>query len=290
MDARGRLRLDAVARYLQDVATDDVAETGWGAPEFLWVVRRTEVHVVAPVVGAQRVELATWCSGVGASAAGRRTSIIGGAGRIETDSVWINVAADGRPVRIEPTFLSVYGEACGGRRVSTRFSLPQPGADARRSRWVVRAADIDLMGHVNNPVYWAAVEEALAACGPGAAERTRLDDDLVARVVWGLRDIAVRDRALELALIAEPSALEELWTECARRAPEPLDAAPATLLAVTAWLRGDGAMANVALERALDSDPAYSLARLLAEALARCLSPSDLRAMIAGASGPRSLG
>jgi hypothetical protein len=137
---------------------------------------------------------------------------------------------------------------------------------------------------------WAAVEEALAACGPGGAERTRLDDDLVARVVWGLRDIAVRDRALELALTAEPSALEELWTECTRRAPEPLDAAPATLLAVSAWLRGDGAMANVALERALDSDPDHSLARLLAEALARCLSPSDLRAMIAGASGPRSLG
>jgi hypothetical protein len=32
MDARGRLRLDAVARYLQDVASDDVDETGWGSP------------------------------------------------------------------------------------------------------------------------------------------------------------------------------------------------------------------------------------------------------------------
>ena len=38
-DADGRLRLDAVARYLQDAATDDVEETGWGAPEHLWVLR-----------------------------------------------------------------------------------------------------------------------------------------------------------------------------------------------------------------------------------------------------------
>ena len=62
----------------------------------------------------------------------------------------------------------------------------------------------------------------------------------------------------------------------------PLDAAPATLLAVCAWLRGDGAMANVALARALDSDPAYTLARLLAQALARCVPPAELRTMIAG--------
>ena len=36
-DATGRLRLDAIARYLQDAAIDDVQETGWGAPEHLWV-------------------------------------------------------------------------------------------------------------------------------------------------------------------------------------------------------------------------------------------------------------
>ena len=133
---------------------------------------------------------------------------------------------------------------------------------------------------------WTAVCEAIAACLPGVGA-TRLTDEVVARVVWGLRDTAVRDRVLELALTAEPAALEELWTECTRRAPAPLDAAPATLLAVSAWLRGDGAMANVALERALDSDPDYRLAGLLAEALARCLSPTDLRALIADSADPR---
>lgn len=157
---------------------------------------------------------------------------------------------------------------------------PPPGrANAREAclRWAGKPSADDA---------WEAVGEALAVCGPGAAAGPRLTDDLVARVVWGLRDIAVRDRALGLALTAEPSALEELWTECTRRAPEPLDTAPATLLAVSAWLRGDGAMANVALDRALGSDPEYTLARLLAEALARCVSPTDLRALIAGSTDP----
>ena len=31
MDAGGRVRLDAVARFLQDAAIDDVEETGWGS-------------------------------------------------------------------------------------------------------------------------------------------------------------------------------------------------------------------------------------------------------------------
>ena len=72
---------------------------------------------------------------------------------------------------------------------------------------------------------------------------------------------------------ADAPAAEILWTECTRRAPAPLDAAPATLLAVSAWLRGDGAMANVALARALAGEPGYALARLLAQALAACVPP-----------------
>ena len=46
--------------------------------------------------------------------------------------------------------------------------------------------------------------------------------------------------------------------------------APAlTLLALLAWWRGDGARARVLLDRALEDDPDYRLARLLDDALAR---------------------
>lgn len=126
---------------------------------------------------------------------------------------------------------------------------------------------------------WSAITGAARRCRPDVP-RHALGDRELARVVWGLRDRDVRDRALELATGDDAPAAEILWTECTRRAPGPLAAAPATLLAVSAWLRGDGAMANVALARALEVEPAYALARLLAQALAACIPPAELREMI----------
>ncbi len=127
------------------------------------------------------------------------------------------------------------------------------------------------------------IARALRRCRPGGPGR--LPDREVAAVVWALTDRDVRDRAMGLALGDDAAAAETLWTECTRRAPTPLDAAPATLLAVSAWLRGDGAMANVALDRALTSLPGYRLAVLLAEALAACVPPAQLRVLIADVVG-----
>ena len=44
VDARARLRLDAVARYLQDIATDDATDAELD-DAFGWVVRRTMIEV-----------------------------------------------------------------------------------------------------------------------------------------------------------------------------------------------------------------------------------------------------
>ena len=162
MDERGRLRLDAIARFLQDVAIDDVQETGWGAPEHLWVVRRIRIDVVAPFLGDADIELTTWCSGVAAVAAGRRWSVTGDAGgRVEVDSVWIHLDAAANPARIED--FGVYAEATDSRPVSTKLELPDPPADAPCRPWPLRATDVDRHGHVNNAVYWQAVEELLPA-------------------------------------------------------------------------------------------------------------------------------
>jgi Domain of unknown function (DUF4192) len=129
---------------------------------------------------------------------------------------------------------------------------------------------------------WAAVLTAVEQLRPRSAPR--LPDAVVARVVWGLCDVAVRDRALVLATGPDADVAEALWAECTRRAPAPLDAAPATLLAVHAWLRGDGAMAGIALDRALASEPGYALAELLAEGLKVCLPPAELRRWIEAAA------
>jgi acyl-ACP thioesterase len=176
MDAHGRLRLDAVARFLQDVAIDDVQETGWGMPEHLWFIRCIKLDVLRPFLNDRAVELRTWCSGVAAIAAGRRWSATGDAGgRIEVDSVWIHLDAFASPARIED--FGVYAEATGGRHVSTKLELPGPPADAKRIHWSLRASDVDLHGHVNNAVYWQAVEELLPRLlvDPRAPLRTELE-------------------------------------------------------------------------------------------------------------------
>jgi len=164
-DAQGRLRLDSVARYLQDLAGDDVDETGWGAPDHLWVLRRVRIDVVAPLFDDREVELMTWCSGTAALAAGRRMSLAGDrGGRIEVDSVWIHLGPDARPARIEG--FGVYAEATGGRVVSTRLELPDPPNGREQIRWPLRMSDIDVLGHVNNAAYWKAVEQCLLQSGP----------------------------------------------------------------------------------------------------------------------------
>jgi acyl-ACP thioesterase len=164
MDASGRLRLDAVARFLQDAATDDVEETGWGAPEHLWVLRSVRIDVVVPFVDDRAADVVTWGSSFSALAAGRRWSLSGDAGgSIEVDSVWVHLDRDARPARIGDGF-DGYAEAAGGRLASTRLTLAPP-ADGARTSWPLRSTDVDLMGHVNNAAYWAAVEHRLAGRG-----------------------------------------------------------------------------------------------------------------------------
>ena len=112
---------------------DDVDETGWGAPEHLWVMRHIRIDVVTPPVDDDHVELATWCSGTAAVAAGRRMSLRGDrGGRIELDSVWVHLGPDARPARIEN--FAEYATAGGGRVVSTRLELAAPPPTVSGSR------------------------------------------------------------------------------------------------------------------------------------------------------------
>jgi acyl-ACP thioesterase len=200
MDAGGRLRLDAVARYLQDVASDDVADAGWSPNEHVWVVRRAQLEILAPFAGDEVVELETWCSGTGASAAARRTSIVGDrGGRIEAEVVWIHLGRDLQPARLPQRFHDVYAASAEGRGVSTRLGLRGPRNGNARP-WPLRATDVDLLGHVNNAVYWSAVEETLWPLERAALEYRRpldLGDDV---------ELHVGDGELAFVVGGEPRA------------------------------------------------------------------------------------
>jgi len=169
----GRLRLDALARYLQEAAQDDVADTGWQAP-YDWLLRRVTVAVRGYPAHGEPVELATFCSATGPRWA-ERTTTLTGSGRhlMQARAVWVAITRpDGRPVPLGPAFHRLYGEAAGGRTVSARLSLPGPPGSRPGRAWPLRATDFDLGGHVNNSVHWAAVEDVLAGAGwlPASAE------------------------------------------------------------------------------------------------------------------------
>lgn len=162
-DESGRLRADAVARYLQDVAADDILDAGWSPDEHVWVVRRTELDLVQPFLDDTALELTTWCAGVAAAAATRRTSLTGDrGGRIEAEMVWIHLGRDLQPERLGERFLAVYGESAAGRKTATGLRLPGPPPDVPERTWHVRSTDVDRLGHMNNAAYWAAVEELWA--------------------------------------------------------------------------------------------------------------------------------
>jgi acyl-ACP thioesterase len=167
VDPTGQLRLDAVARYLQDVASDDALDAS--LPNALgWVVRRTLIRIDHAAVLGEHLDLTTFCTGVGRSWAERRTSLHGdGGATIEAVSLWVQVDVDtGRPARLGHEFHAIYGEAADDRSVSSKLQLPaRPTGEAHRQDWAFRRADLDPFGHVNNAAHWAVVEEVLQQSG-----------------------------------------------------------------------------------------------------------------------------
>ena len=70
--------------------------------------------------------------------------------------------SSGRPAILGEQFHALYSEAAAGRSVGSRLHHPPPPDAASRRRWYQRQTDVDLLGHANNSIALAAVEEVLA--------------------------------------------------------------------------------------------------------------------------------
>jgi acyl-ACP thioesterase len=160
VDPSGRVRFDATARYLQDVATDDVRDAGV-ENDVAWVVRRTSILVRRRPRYGEMVEVSTWCSGMGTTLAERRSRITSDAGAwVDTVSLWVSLDPQTlRPSTVSEEAMTLYRATAGTRRVRSRFLLPVPPPDLEPRRWPLRWSDFDLFGHANNVVAWTAVEE-----------------------------------------------------------------------------------------------------------------------------------
>lgn len=92
-----------------------------------------------------------------------------------------------------------------------------------------------------------------------------------------LTDMRVRDDAWARMDPEFNADHQRLWADLVRHLPSQYVPAPAALLAFTAWQAGEGALASLAIERALTADPDYSMAQLVADALHAGLPPSAAR-------------
>lgn len=165
VDAAGRLRLDAVARYLQDVATDDSDDLG-SLEARAWVVRRTLIEQRQAMRNSEDVALATFCSGMGSRWAERRVSMAGASGgSVEAVTLWVHLdPVTGRPKTLPKEFVATYTEPSGGREVTARqvHDPVVPGEDdVHTMPWWPRVTDLDVLNHVNNAVSWEVVEQTL---------------------------------------------------------------------------------------------------------------------------------
>jgi acyl-ACP thioesterase len=157
----GRLRFDALARMLQDIANDDANQVLANGQS--WVVRRVAIEVHSAASFGEALTLTTFCGAIGSRWAQRRTSVVGDRGaRIEAAVLWVHIdMATLRPAVLAPDFAAAYGEAASGRTVKARLQHEDPPT-AMGTPYLARFVDFDVMGHMNNAAYWNAVEEELS--------------------------------------------------------------------------------------------------------------------------------
>ena len=156
----GRVRLDCIARWLQDVAYADVEDAGL-AEAAVWVLRRTRIRVAQWPRFGEQYSLRTFCSGMGKMWAERRTTI---SDIVETVALWVHLDPETwRPTPLSAPELELYGPSVDGRRVTARLHHPQPEAIRDGVPWVFRATELDIADHINNSAYWQPLEEELLA-------------------------------------------------------------------------------------------------------------------------------
>lgn len=166
----GRVRLDALARWTQDIAYADAEDAGL-SQRAAWVIRRSRMRVRRFPRFGEQFELATFCSGLGRMWAERRTSIAraaddAGTDEVELATLWVHLdPRNGHPFPLTAEELAMWGETAGGRHVTARLRHSAPEAVEDSTPWWFRATELDLAGHINNAAYLQPLEEELLRQG-----------------------------------------------------------------------------------------------------------------------------
>jgi acyl-ACP thioesterase len=157
----GRVRLDGLARWVQDLAYADVEDAGV-EDESVWVVRRMRFRIERFPRFGEDVEALTFCSGYGRLWAERRVDFGSPSGRVEITGVWVHLDPRRQlPAPLPESFDRLWAESAQGRKVKARLRHPNPNGDEVPVPWFFRQSDADIAQHVNNAAYWEPIEEHL---------------------------------------------------------------------------------------------------------------------------------
>lgn len=108
-----------------------------------------------------------------------------------------------------------------------------------------------------------------------AARRTSARADVAGRMIALCACPQVREQTWQAMTRANAPDHVAVLRDLVRRAPAEARSAPASLLALAAWLAGDGALAWCAIDLCAGDDDCGALAGVVAELLTRAVSPRD---------------
>jgi hypothetical protein len=205
---------------------------------------------------------------------------------------------DGRPVdpggtSVTAAVMTVAGQVVLSSRKELEQTIDLAGGVVRTAmadalpRAAAAMADRMMAGHLvavtaeSVDLFHAAVGNRLATSdgASGAACEQALSIDDSARLIVSLEDVNARDELLTWFDGDWGDATRAVLGELARRAVPPFEVPTLTVLAWISYLQGDGALAGIALDRALAAEPDYRLAQLLDHALRAPLNPEVFRSM-----------
>jgi acyl-ACP thioesterase len=164
LDGNLHLRLDGVARYIQEVGAENLVDAGEAEDHPHWLVQRTVIDVIEPIEFPNDVSFSRWCSALSSRWCTMRVDLIGGAGgRIETEGFWIAINSKTlTPQRVSETLIERFASTTDVHRLRWRPWLKNPTAVDNTVPFALRRTDIDIFEHVTNTAYWHAIHEVMA--------------------------------------------------------------------------------------------------------------------------------
>ena len=164
VDDQLRLRMDGVARYIQEAGAENLVDAGEAEAHPHWIVNRTVIDVIEPIEWPNEVTLSRWCSALSTRWCTMRVDLVGAdSGRIETEGFWIAINENTlTPLRVSDTLVEKFASTTTEHRLKWRKWLQDPPEVDTVVPFPLRRTDIDVFQHVTNTAYWHAIAEVTA--------------------------------------------------------------------------------------------------------------------------------